>query len=160
MAFESFRLIALFNAVYYDWNLFFDCYKGFLKIIDEFIYDYRNSLIDDGTRKFETYEEKLSNMLKSSFVSDYYETKEFGEADEVDFEVIQNNYSNRLLVGIDMKVTGSKNFSNYANSIMFRQKDKFIYLFLINLNIKNEMFEVIYLTKSNVQKLYTINFKK
>ena len=54
--------------------------------------------------------EDLTDFLENNFISDYYLTLDFEEKGEADFEVIQNNYSNRKLVGVELKMTDSVNF--------------------------------------------------
>lgn len=120
--------------------------------IDEYITDYRNRDLLLDSSKIQDFEESLSALLQTYFISEYYDTIDFDETIETDFEVIQNNYSNRKLVGVLFKVTDIKNFKNQAKVIFNKLKSKFLYLFIINLNVVDNKIEMYYMTKSKTIK--------
>lgn len=120
--------------------------------IEEYITDYRNRDLLLDSSKIQDFEESLSALLQTYFISEYYDTIDFDETIETDFEVIQNNYSNRKLVGVLFKVTDIKNFKNQAKVIFNKLKSKFLYLFIINLNVVDNKIEMYYMTKSKTIK--------
>lgn len=89
----------------------------------------------------------ICSLFHSHFVSDYFITKSLDEATETDFEVIQNNYSNRKIVGIDLRTVDSKKLNAVAEPYFKRLRLRFLYLFLINYNHDNNSFDIIYKTK-------------
>ncbi len=97
--------------------------------------------------------ENICSLFHSHFVNNYYYAKSLDEATEADFEIIQNNYSNRKIVGIDIRTVDSKELKNIAEPYFNRLNDRFIYLLLINFNHKNHSFEIIYKTKDNKTKI-------
>ncbi len=96
--------------------------------------------------------EDICSMLHSHFVNDYYITRSVNGTMDTDFEVIQNNYSNRKLVGIDIRTADTKKFKELAKAFYKRMKNRYLYLFIINYDHKNNSFEVSYLTKGNEEK--------
>jgi len=89
----------------------------------------------------------ICSLFHSHFVSDYYVTKSLDEATETDFEVIQNNYSNRKIVGIDLRTVEPKQLNAVSEPYFKRLRLRFLYLFLINYNHSNNSFDIIYKTK-------------
>jgi len=95
------------------------------------------------------FKEDIVSLLHSYFVSDYFTTISLDDADEADFEIIQNNYSERKLVGIDIKSIKSKNITTISAAFFKRLKNKFLYLVLINYDPAKNVFTLIYQTKDN-----------
>jgi hypothetical protein len=93
------------------------------------------------------FKEDVVSLLHSYFISDYYTTVSLDDAEEADFEIIQNNYSERKIVGIDIKSIKSKNITTISASFFSRLKNKFSYLVLINYDPLNNVFTLIYQTK-------------
>ena len=93
------------------------------------------------------FKEDIVSLLHSYFVSDYFSTVSLEDADEADFEIIQNNYSERKIVGIDIKSIRSKNITTISASFFSRLKNKFLYLVLINYDPSKNVFTLIYQTK-------------
>lgn len=116
------------------------------KSLKEYLLDMQNktTLTTDIAIDFK---DEVVSLLHAYFISDYYTTFSLDEADETDFEIIQNNYSERKLVGIDIKSIKSKNISTIASSYFARLKNKFLYLLLINYDPSNNSFTLIYSTK-------------
>ncbi|MBN2540837.1 MAG: hypothetical protein JXB08_04860 [Bacilli bacterium] len=98
----------------------------------------------------------ICSLLHSHFVSNYYITKSLNDASETDFEIIQNNYSNRKIVGIDIRTVHSKQLTKVSEPYFKRLKERFLYLFLINYNVSNNGFEIIYKTSDNKTKMKTV----
>lgn len=103
------------------------------------------------------FKEEVVSLLHSYFISDYYTTFSLDDAEETDFEIIQNNYSERKLVGIDIKSIKSKNISTISSSFFSRLKNKFLYLVLINYNPENNTFTLIYQTKDKELRSFIIS---
>ena len=76
-------------------------------------------------------------------------TLDFEEKGEADFEVIQNNYSNRKLVGVELKMTDSDNFKKICKPNLAKLSKKYLYVFIINFDVANNRFELNYKTKDN-----------
>ena len=93
------------------------------------------------------FKEDIVSLLHSYFISDYYTTISLEDAEEADFEIKQNNYSERKLVGIDIKSIKSKNITTISSSFFTRLKNKFMYLVLINYDPTKTTFTLIYQTK-------------
>ena len=89
----------------------------------------------------------LVSLLHSYFISDYFTVISLDDAEEADFEITQNNYSERKLVGIDIKSIKSKNISTISAAFFSRLKSKFMYLVLINYDPTSNSFTLIYQTK-------------
>lgn len=98
----------------------------------------------------------ICSLLHSHFVSNYYITKSLNDASETDFEIIQNNYSNRKIVGIDIRTVHSKQLTKVSEPYFSRLRERFLYLFLINYNVSNNGFEIIYKTTDNKTKMKTV----
>ncbi len=98
----------------------------------------------------------VCSLFHSHFVSDYYITRSLEEATEIDFEVIQNNYSNRKIVGIDIRTVDNRQLNEVAEPYFNRLKNRFLYLFLINYNHSNNSFDIIYKTKENKTRVKTV----
>lgn len=122
--------------------------KSIIEIaLTEYSSDYRNKDKSVDNIQTSTYEEDISSLLQSYFISDYYETLDFEESEDMDFEVIQNNYSNRKLLGIDFKMTDSKSFKVLSKPLLNKLTSKYLYVFIINYDLKLNQFEIHYLTK-------------
>lgn len=118
----------------------------------EYSSDYRNKDKSVDNIQTSTYEEDVSSLLQSYFISDYYETLDFEESEDMDFEIIQNNYSNRKLLGIDFKMTDSKNFKILTKPLLNKLMNKYLYIFIINYDLALNQFELHYLTKDKKQR--------
>jgi hypothetical protein len=126
------------------------------KTIKEYLNDVLNkaNLKEDDTRDIK---EELVSLLHSYFINDFYTTRSFDEAMEADFEVIQNNYSERKLVAIDVKALNMKHLSTIIEAHFKRLNTRFMYVFLINYISEKQMFQVMYQTKD--KELRTILVK-
>jgi hypothetical protein len=116
--------------------------------IKEYLVDTQNDQLEIGSIA-EDFKEDIASLLRSYFISDYYNTLSLDKAKDTDFEVIQNNYSERKLVGIDVKSIIPKNLKSIANSYFQRLQNRFMYLFLINYDPNKNTFVVMYKTKDN-----------
>ena len=116
---------------------------------------YKNTFIESTSLKqfdenyLTDFVEDICSVFHSHFVNDYYITKSVNGTMDTDFEIIQNNYSNRKLVGIDIRTADAKKFSELAQAFYKRMTHRYLYLFIINYDHKNNLFEVSYLTKGN-----------
>lgn len=125
------------------------------KSLKEYLLDMQNRS-EDSEKIAEDFKEEVVSLLHSYFISDYYTTISLEEADEADFEVIQNNYSERKLVGIDIKSIKYRNLTTISSSFFSRLKTKFLYLVLINYDPINTAFTVIYQTKEKELRSFII----
>lgn len=114
--------------------------------LKEYLLDKQNDQMEIGNA-LENLKEEVSSLLHSYFISDYYKTRSIEDAQDADFEIVQNNYSERKLIGIDVKSISSKNVKEIANSFFNRLNERFRYLFLINYNSEKDTFVVMYKTK-------------
>ena len=127
--------------------------KNIIEIaLTEYSSDYRNKDKSVDNIQVSTYEEDVSSLLQSYFISDYYEALDFEESEDMDFEIIQNNYSNRKLLGIDFKMTDSKNFKILTKPLLNKLMNKYLYIFIINYDLALNQFELHYLTKDKKQR--------
>lgn len=117
--------------------------------LNEYLNDYRIKHTSTENTHYQTYEEDLTEFLENNFISDYYLTLDFEEKGEADFEVIQNNYSNRKLVGVELKMTDSVNFKKICKLNLSKLCKKYLYVFIINFDVANNRFELNYKTKDN-----------
>jgi hypothetical protein len=125
------------------------------KSLKEYLLDMQNRSTAS-TELAADFKEDVVSLLHSYFISDYYTTLSLEEADEADFEITQNNYSERKLVGIDIKSIKSKNITTISSSFFARLKNKFMYLVLINYDPANNSFTIIYQTKDKEVRSTTI----
>jgi hypothetical protein len=116
--------------------------------LNEYLIDRQNELVDIGS-VLEDYKEDIVSLLHSYFISEYYVTHSLEEASEADFEVIQNNYSERKLLGIDVKSITPKKLRSISNRFFERLHGRFMYLFLINFDPDHNRFVLMYQTKDN-----------
>ncbi len=116
------------------------------KCLKEYLLDMQNKNVEIGTVPAD-FKEEIISLLHSYFISDYYFTNSLENAQDADFEVIQNNYSERKLIGIDVKSINAKNLTSIATSYFHRLEHRFMYLFLINFDPKQNIFIVMYKTK-------------
>lgn len=116
--------------------------------LNEYLLDQQNELVDIGS-VLEDYKEDIVSLLHSYFISEYYITHSLEEASEADFEVIQNNYSERKLLGIDVKSITPKKLRSISNRYFERLHGRFMYLFLINFDPDHNRFILMYQTKDN-----------
>ncbi len=151
------RLFNKFNNQFVQRKIFTNVTK-INAIIDlalkEYLEDQQN--IEDENKVSTDFKEDITTLLHSYFISDYYDTISLDEAEGIDFEVIQNNYSNKRLVGIDIKAISSKNIKAITTAFFKRLEKRFMYLFLINYDLKNNHFVVYYKTKDNAIKSFII----
>ena len=125
------------------------------KSLKEYLLDMQNRSTAS-TELAADFKEDVVSLLHSYFISVYYTTLSLEEADEADFEITQNNYSERKLVGIDIKSIKSKNITTISSSFFARLKNKFMYLVLINYDPANNSFTIIYQTKDKEVRSTTI----
>ena len=114
--------------------------------LKEYLLDMQNDNIDIGNIP-DDFKEDIISLLHSYFISDYYFTNSLDDAQDADFEVIQNNYSERKLLGIDVKSIQPKNLRSIANAYFNRLDQRFLYLFLIDFDPAENRFIVMYKTK-------------
>ncbi|MCF7926506.1 MAG: hypothetical protein K9L74_02925 [Candidatus Izimaplasma sp.] len=128
------------------------------KAVKDYSADYRNVDVDIDSASSTNYEEVISNIFEDYFVSPYYKTLNTDECEDTDFEVVQNNYSERKILGIELRMTDSKNFKDQYNELFDRLKDKYLYLFVVNNNIVDNIFEIGYMTKDKKVKSYKVSY--
>lgn len=95
----------------------------------------------------ENLKEEIVSLLHSYFISDYYVTYSLDDASDTDFEIIQNNFSERKLVGIDIKSILPKSIKPIATAFFNRLNKRFVYLFIVNYDVKLNAFTIYYRTK-------------
>jgi len=130
--------------------------QNVVSALQEYLHDFRTK---DGILKqsqIGQFEETLASILQAHFVSDYFKTITEDEALDVDFAVVQNNYSNKLLVGVELKMTEYKHFIPLKNAFFKRMKNKYLYPFIINYNINQNTFQIAYKTKQGKEQTETI----
>jgi hypothetical protein len=121
--------------------------KGVIeKCLKEYLADEQNDS-EEPNKVPEDYKEDVISLLHSYFISEYYDTVSLDEATEADFEIIQNNYSERKLLGIDVKSIQPRNLQSIATAYFKRLSSRFLYIFLINYNPVKDVFVVMYQTK-------------
>lgn len=125
------------------------------KVLSEYKTDYQNKLLDSNQLP-EDFKEEIISLLDSYFVSEYYYTNSFEQAKDVDFEIVQSNYSERRLLGIDIKSISKKNYNQIANSFFNRTSGRFVYTFLINFEPLQKVFTIQYKTKDNEVRIFTV----
>jgi|GEM_PF-1699634 hypothetical protein len=125
--------------------------------LQEYLHDFRTKDGDLKQNQVGQFEETLAAILQAHFVSDYYKTITEDEALDVDFAVIQNNYSNKLLVGVELKMTDYKHFIPLKNAFFNRMKNKYLYPFIINYNLSQNSFQIAYKTKQGKEQSDTIS---
>jgi len=116
--------------------------------LKEYLVDMQNTDVAIGSI-LDDFKEDLISLLHSYFISEYYFTKSLEDAQDADFEVVQNNYSERKLLGIDVKSILPKNLRSIASSYFSRIGQRFMYVFLINFDPNQNAFIVMYRTKDN-----------
>jgi len=120
--------------------------KTIEKGLGEYLIDRQNDLVDIGSI-LEDYKEDVVSLLHSYFISEYYLTVSLEEASDADFEVLQNNYSERKLLGIDVKSIAPRKLRPIASSFFDRLNERFMYVFLINFDPEHNQFILMYQTK-------------
>jgi len=126
---------------------------------NEYMGDIRNKEDIKEKSHIASYEETLSSILSTYFISDYFLTLDFLDSADSDFQVVQNNYSNKKLVAIELKMTSSSNFAAISTAFFTKFKNKFLYIFILNYNYEENYFEVNYLTKDKRVRYDTIKLK-
>ncbi|QMS85486.1 hypothetical protein [Candidatus Xianfuyuplasma coldseepsis] len=122
--------------------------KNVEKCLHEYLMDAENADVEIGTVP-DDYREDIVSLLHSYFISDYYFSNSLEDAHDVDFEVIQNNYSERKLLGLDIKSLQPKNLKSIATAYFKRLNQRYMYLFLINFDSKKHQFIIMYKTKDH-----------
>jgi hypothetical protein len=125
------------------------------KALKEYRTDYQNISVVQGDVPSD-FKEEIVSLLHSYFVSDYYFSKSLDNARDTDFEVIQNNFSERKLLGIDIKSIHKKSVTQISTSFFKRMNSRFLYVFLINFEPTTRIFTVYYKTKDNELRTYTV----
>lgn len=110
-------------------------------------YKQNNNLIED-----------IISSLHAYFVSDYYECVSDESNQDVDFEIFQNNYSRRKLVGIDVLQSPSKNMYNLAKNYFKRFEQRYLYLTSIFFDNKTKEIVIYYQTKDKQIKRVIISY--
>lgn len=124
--------------------------------LHEYISDMQKEIYDVNTLPIQ-FKEDIVSLLHSYFVSDYYYTKSLDEAKDCDFEVVQNNYSEKKLVGIDIKSIQPRNLTAISTAYFKRLNQRFTYLFLINFNINDNQFTIMYQTKEGQYREFQVS---
>lgn len=125
------------------------------KALREYKTDFQNKDIESNILP-EDFKEEIVSLLGSYFVSDYYISNSFEQAKDVDFEIVQNNYSERRLLGIDIKSINKRSYTQISKSFFERTKIRFMYVFLINFEPLQKIFTIQYMTKDNELKIFTV----
>jgi len=125
------------------------------KALREYKTDFQNKDIESNVLP-EDFKEEIVSLLGSYFVSDYYITNSFEQAKDVDFEIVQNNYSERRLLGIDIKSINKRSYTQISKSFFDRTNVRFMYVFLINFEPTQKIFTIQYMTKDNELKILTV----
>ncbi len=125
------------------------------KVLREYKIDYQNRTLDSNQLP-EDFKEDIVSLLASYFVSDYYYTNTLEQAKDIDFEIIQNNYSERRLLGIDVKSIDKKSYTQIAKMFFDRTKKRFLYVFLINFDPIEKVFSIQYKTRDNELRTFTV----
>lgn len=125
------------------------------KVLKEYKIDYQNRNVVEG-EMLEDYKDELVSLLHSYFISDYYVTTSLDAARDTDFEVVQNNYSERKLLGIDIKSIHKKNVAQISAAFFKRMNNRFLYVFLINFEPNQRIFTIQYKTKDNELRTFTV----
>ncbi len=118
-----------------------------LKVIEVALIEYlsdRQNTKSELSVILDDYKEHLVSLLHSYFINEYTITRSLEEAEECDFEVVQNNYSKRMIIGIDIKSLETKNLHKISSDFFNRLKKYFVYLFIINFDPQKEQFTIIY----------------
>ncbi len=151
------KIIDLIN-IFEKHNVYFvtqNIFSSVIKIKDTIVSSLKEYFIQSSSLKqfdenyLSDFVEDICSELHSHFVSDYYITRSVNGTLDTDFEILQNNYSNRKLVGIDIRTADTKKFKELATAFFKRMANRYLYLFIINYDYKNNLFEVSYLTKGN-----------
>ncbi|MEC9485724.1 MAG: hypothetical protein UMR38_07595 [Candidatus Izemoplasma sp.] len=100
--------------------------------------------------------EELMTSLQTHFVNRYYKTQILEDAKESDFEVIQNNFSNRKLLGIEFKASTVNNAMTTAEALIERLSPIYLYVVMIHFNTKTKEFAIYYNTRDNQIKYKAI----
>lgn len=147
------ELIAIFkkhNEYFVTKNIFTDASnirEIIVKTLNEYLVESNSLKAMDGNY-LEDFKEDIISLFRSHFVSNYYFTRSLADATDTDFEIIQNNYSNRKIVGIDIRTVDAKLFYTIATSYFNRLNDRYLYLFIINYDYKNNAFDLFYRSKT------------
>jgi hypothetical protein len=96
--------------------------------------------------------EQLMTSLQTYFVNPYYDTFVLDDAKASDFEVVQQNFSNRKLVGIEFRVSTVRNMKSTAKTLINRLKDTYMYVVIIRYHPISKTFEIFYNTRDNQVK--------
>jgi hypothetical protein len=153
------KLFDKYNDDFVKQKIFHNTYDV-RKIIEvsllEYLSDRQNVQSESGVI-LEDYKEEVASLLHSYFVSQYYETRSLEEAVECDFEIVQNNYSKRPIVGIDIKSLEEKNLRKISSGFFDRLREHFMYLFLINFDPQKGQFMIMYQTKRHELKTIIVS---
>ncbi len=124
-------------------------------VLKEYKNDYQNRELSQGELP-ENFKDDIVSLLSSYFVSDYYYSNNYDEAKDIDFEIVQNNYSERRILGIDIKSISKKNYTQISTSFFKRMSKRFMYLVLINFDPDSKLFLIQYNTKENELKTFSV----
>lgn len=100
---------------------------------------------------------ELVSIFHSYFISNYYMTHSLEDAKESDFEVVQNNYSERSLLAIEFKTIDSRMIKKIAKSYFNRLSQRYLYLFMINYDQESNLFTIFYQAKDKEIKSIDIS---
>lgn len=138
-----------FNVAFITKNIFGNVVKvknTVEKCITEYLLDKQNDLQQNGVLP-EDFKDEIISLLKSYFVSEYYISNSLESAEKVDFELVQNNYTEKRILGIDIKAIAINKIKVIKDSFFVRLSKEFAYLFLINYDSTTNIFTVFYQTK-------------
>lgn len=142
-------LFERFNLAFITKNIFGNVVKVkniVEKCIKEYLLDKQNDVQNAEGVPLD-FEEELISLFNSYFVSDYYFTSSLDSDGKVDFELIQNNYSEKSIVGIDIKAISAHKIKVIKDAFFARLSNEYTYLFLINFEANTNTFMVYYQTK-------------
>lgn len=118
------------------------------KVLKEYKIDMQNAIVKAGEVPSD-FKDDITSLLHSYFISDYYYTRSLDDAKDTDFEITQSNYSERKLLGIDIKSIMKNNQDSIVEAYFDRFKKRFLYTFLINFDASQNTFTIFYITKED-----------
>lgn len=124
-------------------------------VLKEYKTDYQNKELKQGGLPLD-FKEEIISLLSSYFINDYYYTNSFEAAKDIDFEIVQNNYSERRILGINIKSISKKDYTQISSSFFKRMSKRFLYVFLINFDPDLKLFLIQYNTKDNGIKTFSV----
>lgn len=116
------------------------------KVLSEYLVESQNLKSID-TAYLSQLKEEICSLLRSYFVSQYYNTQMLDEATDADFEIVQNNYSAHKIVGIEIRIADKKKIDHLIEPFFRRLEGRYTYLLMINYSYQDHSFDIIYKTR-------------